>query len=127
MASAVTAVIILLSISKLLDILSTLARIRSVNSESNPLARNLMKRFGIKRTAWLIFMISLAIIMLTGITAISSNRFVQIGFILIGTIISIIQFSVAISNWSGKHNLVTRNFLKFHQFISQLIARKNHY
>ena len=63
----------LLVTSKFLDVLSTLGRIRSVNAESNPIARGLMKKVGIRKSVWLIFIISLVIILVTGYMALSSG------------------------------------------------------
>ncbi|MFC2064174.1 hypothetical protein ACFLXB_03650 [Chloroflexota bacterium] len=110
-----------LVISKLMDVLSTLGRIRSVNAESNPIARGLMQKIGIRKTIWLIFIISLTIIMVTGYMALSSGLLLQVLFVFLGIIISAVQFSVAHSNWSGKGNLITSYFLRFHDFINRII------
>ena len=126
MTIPVLIVIILLVISKLVDVLSTLARIRSVNVESNPIARGLMKKIGIKKSVWLIFLISLTIILITGSVALSFGIIYQVFFVLLGLFISVVQFSVAHSNLSGKGNLITRYLLQFHDFINQIMRAKQH-
>jgi len=126
MTIPVLIVINLLVISKLVDVLSTLARIRSVNVESNPLARGLMKKMGIKKSVWLIFLISLTIILITGSAALSHGIPFQVFFVLLGLFVSVVQFSVAHSNWSGKGNLITRYLMRFHDFITQIMRAKQH-
>ena len=126
MTIPVMIVVILLVISKLMDVLSTLSRIRSVNVESNPIARGLMQKMGIKTSVWLIFLVSLTIILIAGSIALSFGILYQVFFVLMGLLVSIVQFSVAHSNWTGKGNLITRYLLRFHKFINQIMKAKQH-
>ena len=122
MTTPIIIVILLLVISKLLDVLTTLAKIRSVNVESNPIARGLMQKMGIRNSVWLIFLVSLIIILIAGAAALSLGSLYQIFFVLSGFFVSIIQFAVAHSNWSGKGNLITRYLLRFHNFVNQIMT-----
>ena len=59
-------VISLLIITKLMDVLSTIIRIKHPQIETNPLARKLMTKIGIKMTAWIVFSIVVIIVLVLG-------------------------------------------------------------
>ena len=79
-----------------------------------------MQKVGIRKSVWLIFFISLVIILVTGSMALSSGKLFQVLYVFLGIIISAVQFSAAHSNWSGKGNLITSYFLRFHDFINRI-------
>jgi hypothetical protein len=117
-------VIVLLIVTKLLDVLSTIRRIRNASAETNPIARKMMYRFGTTKSIWMFFILALIIITITGFMAIRETLVFQILFVTVGIFISTIQFAVAICNWTGVDNLVTKRIRKFHSFVRQLLTRK---
>ena len=100
-------VIALLIATKLLDVLSTLVKIRHVNSETNPFARGLMQRLGTQRTVWLVFILAAAIISVAGFAALRGGPLMQIVFILFGSAIAVVQAAVAHANWTDADNRIT--------------------
>ena len=113
-------VIFLLILTKLLDVLSTLRRIRFASNETNPFARKLMYQWGPQTTVWIVFGIALVIIGVAGFLAYLMGPVFQIAFIVLGFFISVVQFAVAAANRSDKDNLITRQVRKFYGIIQQL-------
>ena len=107
-------VIALLAATKLMDVLSTLARIRNTDAETNPFARGLMKRLGPGKTAWLFFILAMAIISVAGFAALRDGWIMQIIFIALGLAVSAIQGAVALANWSGAENFITQQVRAFY-------------
>ncbi len=107
-------VIAMLAATKLLDVLSTLARIRNTDAETNPFARGLMKRLGAGKTVWLVFILALGIISVAGFAALRGGLIMQIAFIALGLAVSVIQGAVAFANWSGADNFITRQVRVFY-------------
>lgn len=106
MQIAVYFTMLLLMITKLMDVFTTLVRIKSPNQEKNPAARYVIKRFGTATTVWGVFALSLLIIVPTGIFALRMSEYYKIMYTLLGFLISIIQLEVARSNWTGNLNPV---------------------
>ena len=101
-------VIGLLVATKLLDALSTLARIRHVDAETNSFARGLMQRLGTRRTVWLVAILAAAIISVAGFAALRGGPLMQVVFIIAGIAIAVVQAAVAHANWTGADNRITR-------------------
>lgn len=116
-------VISLLIITKLMDVLSTIIRIKHPQIETNPLARKMMKKIGIKTTAWIVFAIVVIIVLFMGGIALTSNPGYQIFFVVFGFVLSVIQFAVAHNNWTMRHNFITRLVLMYHRKINSLFRR----
>lgn len=97
-------------ISKYLDVWSTLRKLESPRDEKNPLAAYLMKKWGIKWTVWGIFALVIVIVAyaLLYTLVIEDTPQVKCAFIIVATLISIVQASVVASNLSGRLNPVTR-------------------
>ncbi len=99
----------LLIITKLYDCLSTLARIKGVTHESNPFARRLMLRYGIKTTVWLVFVVTIVAVVLShAFVWWKDSALYQSLYIGIGMFISLVQFAVARANMSDSDNAITR-------------------
>lgn len=113
----------LLIITKLIDVLSTIIIIQHPQIETNPLARKLMTKIGIKMTAWIVFLIVVIIVLIMGEIALTSEPRYQIFFLTFGLIVSIIQFAVALSNWTRRPNFITRLVLIYHRKINSLFRR----
>jgi len=107
-------VILLLIVTKLLDVVSTLRSIRNASNESNPFAQKMMLRMGTKPAIWVVFLLALVIIAVTGITALRMGVVFQVVFIVFSLFVSVVQFSVAAANWTGRDNVVTRQVRKVH-------------
>ena len=100
---------ILLIISKFLDCISTSKKIKTFQQETNSLARKFMKLFGIKTTVWIIFVIVTLIVLLVALYTYNTyNSSYKIVYIILGIFISIIQFSVVHTNYTGNKNFVTK-------------------
>jgi hypothetical protein len=120
MTTVVFFVIGFLIITKLLDVLSTLRLLRDPMMETNPIARRLMLRFGMKGTVWLIFIVAIILVATSGVIALYEGVVYQVAFILVGSFISVIQFAVAYTNWTGADTFITRTIRKLHSSLSQI-------
>jgi hypothetical protein len=115
--------IFLLIITKLMDVISTIIRIKHPQIETNPLARKLMTKIGIKPTAWIVFAIVVILVLIMGGIALTSELSYQIFFLAFGLVVSIIQFAVAHNNWTRRPNFITRLVLIYHRKIYSVIRR----
>lgn len=104
-------------ISKYLDVWSTLQKLESPRDEKNPLAAYLMKRWGIKWTVWSVFVFTLIIVAyaLLYTLVIEDTPQVKWTFVVIATLISIVQTGVVASNLSGRLNPVTQWLMKIYK------------
>jgi len=104
-------------ISKYLDVWSTLRKLESPRDEKNPLAAYLMKKWGIKWTVWGIFALVIVIVAyaLLYTLVIEDTPQVKCAFIIIATLIAIVQASVVASNLSGRLNPVTQWLMKIYK------------
>ena len=104
---------LLLILSKAADILTTLLRIKSNADEVNPLARNLMNRLGTRKAIFLVGLLSFVIIGLCSylIWQHQDNLLLLILYVLTGSFVSLIQFAVAHSNWTGRFNVIVRGLI----------------
>ncbi len=109
----------LLALTKLLDVLSTLRCITHSGIETNPLARSVMQKIGVKTASWLVFAIAIAIIACSGLAALYGPFFYQVLFILLGIPISVIQAAVALNNHTGRTNLITSQIFRLHQALQR--------
>ena len=116
-------VISLLIITKLMDVLSTIKRIEHSQIETNPLARKMMTKIGIKTTAWIVFGIVVLVVLLMGRIALEGEDFFQIFFLVFGLVLSVIQFAVAHNNWTRRTNFITRLVLMYHRKIYSMFRR----
>jgi hypothetical protein len=97
-----------LVLTKLLDVLSTLYVIKDVRDETNPLARGLMSRVGPRKAIWAVFILALGIIVVASALALRGGTVMQTLFLIAAILISLIQGAVALSNWQGKDNFITK-------------------
>ena len=109
----------LLVLTKLLDVLSTLGRITHPDIETNPLARPVMQKIGVKAASWLVFAVAVAIIACSGFAALYGPFFYQVLFILLGIAISVIQAAVALNNHTGRTNQITSQIFRLHQALQR--------
>ena len=103
-------------VSKFLDCLSTALHITHPNQESNPFARKWMERLGVNTVIWGIFALSLVVTTLVLYLLFTryNTPYYKPVFVLGGTLISLIQFSVAHTNSTKKLNFITRILLRIY-------------
>lgn len=116
-------VMILIILTKLMDVLSTIIRIQHPQIETNPFAQKMMYKIGIKTTAWIVFGIVLVIVIVLGANAFRSDIGYQIFFLTFGVVLSVIQFAVAHHNWSRRPNFITRQVMAYHLKIKGLFPK----
>jgi len=99
---------LILVLTKLVDILSTLQKISEIREEANPLARRFMSRIGHRKAIWIVFLLAIGIIVVSTVIALRGGLVMQILFLIAAILISLIQGAVALSNWQGKDNFITK-------------------
>ncbi len=106
----VTAVLIV--VSKFFDCYTTVVAAKmgiNENGERNPLARFLMKKFGFRTTIWSVFAYAVIFsVLIAFIAFVVNNIYFSLGFIILGLILSLMQFDVARSNYFGRQTFFTR-------------------
>ena len=107
MQIAIWIVIGLLVITKFMDAYTTMHRIQGISHETNPVARKLMGRLGVKPAIWAIFGLAVVIIGLAGWLVLNLGVFFQAVFIIVGLFVVVVQASAAQANWTGRQNAVT--------------------
>ena len=97
-------------ITKWFDCTTTLKHINGIAMESNPIARALMYKFGIKGTIWFAFAVAIVVTVL-------SQLYVQvwtvhvvwdIAYVITGTFTALVQGATALNNHQGRANLITK-------------------
>ena len=101
-------------LTKWFDCTTTLKHIHGIAMETNPIARALMYRFGIKGTVWFAFVASIVVTVL-------SQQYVQVwtqhylwdvAYIIMGLFTALIQGATALNNHQGRPNFITLLILK---------------
>lgn len=83
--------------------------------EKNPIGRWLMKKLGFHNAIWIVFIFTVIISLLVSYEVIISNDiYYSIAFIVLGAIISIIQFDVARTNYFQKQSFFTKFLSKIY-------------
>jgi peptidoglycan/LPS O-acetylase OafA/YrhL len=101
-------------ITKWIDSQTTLSRIREIGQEQNAWARKLMRKYGVGKAVYGIFMIHFSIVVISLILLYWSydNSVSKYMYILIGIIVSVVQAAVAYANQRGRMNTISRFMLK---------------
>ncbi|MCO5232090.1 MAG: hypothetical protein M9958_13140 [Chitinophagales bacterium] len=104
----------LIILTKFLDVHSTLSRISSPEQERNIWVRQWMRKYGIKKVIWGIFLISVLIVGLSFylVLKIYTEWYFQWLYVFMAIVISLSQLAVAHSNYMGKSNVFTRWLMK---------------
>lgn len=135
---------VLLLATKLLDVVSTLKRIRNVDDETNPLAHSLMRRFGVRGGVAVVMGVYLAICALSYVLLLVPlakwRELVEMGeasgyyffayHVTMGMsllLVSLVQAAVAHHNWSGRSNRITRIVARLHAAITARLHRSRFY
>lgn len=102
-------------ITKWFDCTTTLKHINGIAMESNPIARALMYKFGIKGTVWFAFVVAVVVTVL-------SQLYVQvwtvhvvwdIAYVITGAFTALVQGATALNNHQGRANFVTKHLHRF--------------
>lgn len=118
MVSLVWVVLTLLVATKVCDFLSTWFRIRHPGEETNPVARRAMVGLGTRPALWLVLVISLVVIGVAGRAALAGGSLALLAFVVLGLAISLVQGAVAMANWTGRDNPVTRRVHSLHAWLA---------
>ncbi len=96
--------------SKLLDCISTLRKLAHYSAEQNVFLRRMMERWGNSTIIWLVFMLTVIIVAITTVAAVLmiDTFYYPQAFIITGLLISIVQYGVAVANFTGRDNTITR-------------------
>ena len=109
----------LIIVSKFFDCYTTALMSKKVTDkyreEKNPIGRWLMKKLGFHNAIWIVFIFTVIISLLVSYEVIISNDiYYSIAFIVLGAIISIIQFDVARTNYFQKQSFFTKFLSKIY-------------
>ncbi len=104
----------LIIISKFLDCYTTSIQIRSIAQKKNPIAVKIMQKLGIQSTIWLIFILSILIVLISQSLLIFyfDSTIYKITYILLGLFISLVQFAVSHTNSTKRLNYITNSIQK---------------
>ena len=101
-------------LTKWFDCISTLNKIQGIQMESNPIARALMYRLGIRGTVWFAFAVAVLVTVL-------SQLYVQLwtvhpawdwAYVFTGLFTAVIQGATALNNYQGRSNFVTKSLFR---------------
>ena len=107
--------------TKALDCLTTLAAVPTAAAETNPLARGIMHRLGIRRTTALVFAMAAALTCtVAAVVLMMDSTLYAALFIVAGLFVATVQAAVAHTNWTGGWNAITSRVLRAHQSIAKL-------
>jgi hypothetical protein len=101
-------------LTKWFDCTTTLKHIHGVAMESNPIARALMYRFGIKGTVRFAFIVSIVVTVLSQLyVQVRTQHYLwDVSYIVMGLFTALVQGATALNNHQGKPNLVTQRLIK---------------
>jgi len=101
-------------LTKWFDCTTTLKHINGVAMESNPIARALMYRFGIKGTVWFAFIVSIVVTLLSQfyVQVWTQHYLWDVSYIVMGLFTALVQGATALNNHEGRQNIITLLILK---------------
>lgn len=103
-------------LTKYFDCWTTVRFVRTSEAETNAFARCLMRHFGFVRTVWGLFAFaSLWAIGLAACATVSDDTSLAWGYMLLGSFVGTVQAAVAVTNATGRFNIVTRLVDKMHR------------
>ena len=113
-----------LIVTKALDCLTTLRVIRAASAETNPIARNVMHRIGIRPAVALTFALATACICVVTADAWQSEHVAwRSSFVGIGLAIAVVQAAVAHTNHTSRYNPITHRVRRMHEAIPVYVRR----
>ena len=113
-----------LVVTKALDCLTTLRHV-DASTETHPLARGWMARFGVPRTVLGVFVLSLATVLACLLLVLSTEQvWIHCSYVLAGTLVAAVQAAVAHTNATGSWNVVTRQVARIHARVAERAASR---
>ena len=102
--------------SKFLDCITTVRKIKFVYWEQNPIARKLMNTFGVSKTVWGVFILTVLTVALSQWLVMNrlNTATGKILYIILGGIITLTHILIAWSNHTGRLNFFTRMLNEFY-------------
>lgn len=102
-------------ITKFFDCYTTSRYMSSIDMERNRLARRWMKKYGKEKVIWGGFFLAIIItgIACIGVVWITPQWYYKVLYIVLGLIVSVAQFLVALANYQQKHNWFTKILLRW--------------
>ena len=88
--------------------------------EQNPLMRRLMVRFGAHAVIWVVFVVAVAIVILAHwlVLNVYESFIMQIGYVIVGLFVSLVQLAVWRTNMTGRFNKITKALLSMNRRLS---------
>lgn len=107
---------ILVIISKFFDCLTTSIQITDIKYERNPIARRLMKKIGVQKAIWGVFLVGILImaLILYDLFNYHNNFYYKVLYLLMSLFLTITQFAIAYTNYTQKLNFITKKLLKLY-------------
>jgi hypothetical protein len=101
-------------LTKWFDCTTTLKHIHGIAMETNPIARALMYRYGIKGTVWFAFVASIVVTVLSQlyVQVWTQHYLWDVAYIIMGLLTALIQGATALNNHQGRSNLVTKSLVR---------------
>jgi hypothetical protein len=96
-------------LTKWFDCTTTLKHIHGVAMESNPIARALMYRFGIKGTVWFAFIVSIVVTVLNQlyVQVWTQHYLWDVAYVIMGLFTALVQGATALNNYPGRSSRIT--------------------
>ena len=110
---------VLVIVTKFADCYTTSMNIgNDPNRERNPIARILMKRFGIQNSIRIIFILTVSITIASFYSVLAEDSMIyDILFIVTAMIVSTVQILAAMHNHTKKENILTRIIIRIKKII----------
>ena len=110
--------------TKALDCLTTLAAVPTAAAETNPFARGIMHRLGVRRATALVFVLASAwTCALSAVVLMMESTLYAALFIVVGLFVAMVQAAVAHTNWTGRQNAITSRVLRAHHGMAKLAKK----
>jgi hypothetical protein len=119
----VVVVFFLLIFTKLADVFTTMKRLEDLSQETNPLARSLMKTLGTQASLWFIFGLFFLLAAASALSALGTDNLSPNKFIAAGLMFSGVQAAVAVTNWTGKLNWITKILMAYFNWSERAVRR----
>ena len=114
----------LILVTKALDCLTTLAAVPTAAAETNPLARGVMHRLGVRRTAAVVFVVAAMLTCaVAAVVLMMESTLYAACFVVVGLFVATVQAAVAHTNWTGRWNGITSRVLQVHLAMAKLAKK----
>ena len=116
----IVVVVVALVLTKVYDVVTTIKYV-GARAETNPVAGPLMRRYGVARVSWGVFVLVLVVSLLAGYEGLSSESLVvKSCVVLFGGLVSFAQYSAGRFNSTGKGNFITGFALRLYSCLGRV-------